>query len=281
MELWCPFAIRKPVPGHEDGSGDFKGGQPKIVHHTTEGSSFVGAFGAYRATGGLPHFTDSYEGGVYTAWQHLPINVAASALKHPEHSGETNRDGHCIQIEHVGQAQFADHFADGYLDGMGRTCRWIEGQTGCPPVAPFPFLSNDSLRLTWRTWHNTAGHFGHQHVPFNDHWDPGRLNITRILGSASSPSLPVITPYPEDHMHRVDVEITNPPLDDNGNGWVKVPNTDAAKVVSVVAQGSYPPADGYWNLPVFGRQQRGPDTIIQVSEADKRAPARISVLVAD
>lgn len=80
-------------------------------------------------------------------------------------------------------------------------------------------------------------------------------------------------------MHRVD--LTNITLDDKGNGWVAVPNTQADHVVGIVAQGSYPPVDNYWDLPVFGRQQRGADTIIQISEASPKAVEQISVWIAD
>lgn len=182
-EVWCPFAVKAPVPGHTGGFGEFIPGVPKIVHHTTEGGSYIGAYVTYRKTGALPHFTDSFEGGTYGVWQHLPIDVAASALKHPAHSGETNRDN-AIQIEHVGFAATSSRWLPGYLDGIGRLCRWIEQQTGCRPVASARFAAG-APRLDWASWHMSDGHLGHMHVPWNDHVDPGAIDINRILATTA------------------------------------------------------------------------------------------------
>lgn len=96
-----------------------------------------------------------------------------------------------------------------------------------------------------------------------------------------APARPVtrtVTEFPEEQMRRHD--FTVPQLDDKGNGWVVLPGTDAMKVVSVVQRGAFPPDDGYWNLAAFGRQQRGPDTVVQISEADP-AHLEFSVWVAD
>lgn len=44
-------------------------------------------------------------------------------------------------------------------------------------------------------------------------------------------------------------------LDEQGNGWF-FSIAPADQIVSILCQGSYPPADGYWPLPVGGAQQR-------------------------
>jgi hypothetical protein len=167
-------------------------------------------------------------------------------------------------------------WTDPYLDGIGGLCRWIEAQTGCRPVCTVQFVVG-AAHLSWPDWHVYNGHLGHMHVPFNDHSDPGAMNIARIL--VAGPHSPPATPFPEDQMRRIDVHVDN--LDGKGNGWVRLANIDAAKVVSVVAHGAYPPVDGYWNLPTFGRQQRGADTIIQISEANANTPVHLSVWIAD
>jgi hypothetical protein len=285
--VWCPFAMQDVL---RSGAGAFVNATAKIVHHTTEGSSYTGARSAYEKTGALPHFTDTFENGAYRVWQHLPIDQAATALKHPSGTPETNR-ANAVQIEHVGFAGRAHDFPDGYLLGIATLCRWIESERGVPRSAPFAF-GPGAPRLSWEQWESFGGHFGHCHVPGNDHWDPGALDVGHIL-SAGIPPLPVpgpgsprpgpgpaplaVTPFPEDHMRRIDVDLGE--LDDHG--WVRVPGVDASKVVSVVAQGAFPPADGYWNLPTFGRQARDGDTIIQVSEADPRFHDQLSVWVAD
>lgn len=227
---WCPFALKAPVSGYAAGFGGFVPGVPKIVHHTTEGGSYVGAWVTYRKTGALPHFTDSFEGGIYGLWQHLPIDVAASALRHPAHSGHTNRDN-AIQVEHVGWTAMSSKWAPGYLDGIARLSRWIEAQTGCLPRAEGKFAAG-APRLDWQSWHMANGHLGHMHVPFNDHSDPGAMDIERVL-AAPTPTPPpvVVTPFPGDHMRRLDM--TERGLDGDGNGHTDLFEVPAFHVVSV------------------------------------------------
>jgi hypothetical protein len=56
-------------------------------------------------------------------------------------------------------------------------------------------------------------------------------------------------------------------LDERGNGHLPTPlDVPADMVVSLVAQGSYPPADGYWNVPVLGRQMRDGGTMVTATE---------------
>jgi hypothetical protein len=35
--------------------------------------------------------------------------------------------------------------------------------------------------MTEDEWNNFDGWCGHQHVPENEHWDPGKLDIGRLL----------------------------------------------------------------------------------------------------
>ena len=50
----CPFATFEEISG---AVGPFAGGPFKIVHHTTEGSTYAGAKAAYKAAKSDPHFT--------------------------------------------------------------------------------------------------------------------------------------------------------------------------------------------------------------------------------
>lgn len=202
MDLWCPFAVRDPVPNYEGGAGPMQGGGSKILHHTTEGSNYAGARATYATTGDLPHFTDSFEGGEYRVAQHLPLDVGATALVH--NGGITNTDN-VIQIEHVGFAtdlpagvpawMLARSWPGGYLSGIARLCRWIEGQTGCPAVSTVQFTDHGfgawPGRLTWDVWNAYTGHLGHMHAPENDHGDPGPMNIVAVLsGEGDDMTLP-------------------------------------------------------------------------------------------
>lgn len=158
--------------------GEWTGGGWKIVHHTTEGSSYAGARATYLKTRAIPHFTDSFDGGVYRVWQHLELNVAARALSRPWYGRATNTDN-VIQIEHVGWAESSPLWAQGYLEGIGWLCRWIEGQVGVRRKAGYSFAAPP--KLNWGTWHDYSGHLGHCHVPYNNHTDPGNFAIEIIL----------------------------------------------------------------------------------------------------
>lgn len=174
--LWCPFA---EVDLLTSKAGPMVAAPAKIVHHTTEGSTYAGAKRAYDASGSFSHFTDSFEGGRYHVRQHLALDQAATALKHPDGKPQTNR-ANAIQIEHVGFAGQAHRMPAGYLDGIAVLCRWIELARGVPRSAPFAF-GPGAPRLSWPQWESFGGHFGHCHVPGNDHWDPGALDIDHIL----------------------------------------------------------------------------------------------------
>jgi hypothetical protein len=185
MQQFFPHALR--TPGHD--AGGFTGGGAKIVHHSTEGSTLAGALAAFRANNSWPHFTDTFENGVYVVHQHLPLNLAARSLEHPSGTGETNRD-HCIQIEHVGFAARMHDIPAGYIAGIAALCRFIEHQSGVKRQASFPFTAPGiAHRLDFATFHRYSGHLGHQHVPNqpSGHSDPGRLPIAAILHPQALP----------------------------------------------------------------------------------------------
>jgi hypothetical protein len=66
--------------------------------------------------------------------------------------------------------------------------------TGTPLVAPIPFYGADcgwtlatvnaKQRMSYTAWDKATGVFAHQHVPENDHWDTGALNISAVLAAA-------------------------------------------------------------------------------------------------
>ena len=174
---WFIFATR--VEGVSAGS--HVGGGWKITHHTTEGSTAAGAFAAYRRHGGWPHFTAEWSRGRMRLFQHLPLEVAARALKNPSDGWETNR-ARTIQIEHVGFARNTGRWSEARYSAIGRLCRWIEGETGCPRATTRGVSFSRPRKLSGRNFHQRAGHHGHVHVPGNDHTDPGRgFRIAQVL----------------------------------------------------------------------------------------------------
>lgn len=171
---WCPFA-RKLVrnsPGPLDRS--FVG---KIVWHTTEGDS--DATPTLDANGDWPHFEIQRDGSII---QYLPLDHMAAALRHLEPT-PTNA-AHAIQIEVVGHAS-RPRWPQSQKLAARRLARWIETNSGVTRRAGVMFRSPTQATAGWRLtneqWLRYSGHCGHQHVPQNDHVDPGAIDINFIL----------------------------------------------------------------------------------------------------
>ncbi|MEA2218965.1 MAG: hypothetical protein QOJ35_1591 [Solirubrobacteraceae bacterium] len=169
------------LPGVEringNDAGTFVASGPKIVWHTTEGSSVDGAVGAFQTNNSWPHFTlDPATGRLV---QHVPLNRAGRSLEHPQGTVETNR-AHAIQVELVGFAKDSDHMSDAACARIAELARKIEAAVGVPRRAIATFTLTGQ-RLSESAWLGGSGHCGHQHVPHNNHTDPGALRMDRIL----------------------------------------------------------------------------------------------------
>ena len=179
MPDWCPLAVRDDAGAHD--AGAFVAGPPRGVLHATEGSSYAGARGAYAENDSWPHFTVSFEGGVFTARQHLSVSAAARSLEHRPGTVETNKQS-AIQIEIVGMAAGAPDFSKKYLDGLAGIMRWIETNVGVARSCAVTFTAPGAeTRLTDAQWLAYAGWCGHQHVPHNAHEDPGAIDVGYLL----------------------------------------------------------------------------------------------------
>lgn len=171
--LWLPNAKR--VRGKD--CGPFVAAAPKLLWHTTEGSTAEGALGAYRATGSFPHFTFTPLTGALL--QHVPLNRGARALEHPAGTVETNR-AHVIQVELVGNAASTPSWPDAAYARIAALARDIEAAVGIRRHAMATF-SGSAGRLGADTWLHEGGHCGHEHAPNNNHTDPGGFKIAKIL----------------------------------------------------------------------------------------------------
>lgn len=132
------------------------------------------------------------------AWQAIPFNRTAYALKGVA-GRETNHMGRCCaQIALVGYARDMHRLTDDQLDWLATTvfgpASWLCGI----PMAPHPTFwgegagfvlatTTSKARLTWAQWESLNGWIGHQHAPGQDHWDPGALNWPRIAATATAP----------------------------------------------------------------------------------------------
>jgi N-acetylmuramoyl-L-alanine amidase-like protein len=193
--LWYPTA-NTTVLGNSAGAFDTSYPMRGVIH-TTEGASATGAFAAYRNANSWPHFTVGMDGIVY---QHIPVNVAARSLKNASGGVETNRAG-AIQIEVCGKAA-QPNWPLAQVQAMILLMRWLEQETGIRPVAP-AFHGGGAaavapFRFSPADWRQFGGWCGHQHVPENDHWDPGALVIANLL--------PTEVSMPENPTPNIDIQ---------------------------------------------------------------------------
>jgi hypothetical protein len=164
-----------------------------VVWHTTEGSTAAGAIAAMRVADSWAHFTATYEHGRLEVYQHIPLDRAARALRHPAGTVDTNRMGdHCVQVEVVGFAAKAPGLPAGYLAALADFARDLEAVTGTPrrcgvtfKAYPDSYGTGNGVRLSEAGWRAYSGHLGHMHVPGNTHGDPGALDIAAVLRTAT------------------------------------------------------------------------------------------------
>ena len=177
-KLWHPDAIRAP----SEDAGAFTGGGHKIVLHTTEGGTPTSVVATLKANRSAVHFVIGTAGPLY---QLIPLNKAGRGLEHPS-GPETNR-ANAIQIEIVGFAKDSQNWSDAFYERIGHLCRWIEKNFNVPHKCGVEFTataSSPAKRLGGQAFFEYAGYIGHEHVPGNSHWDPGRLRINKLLKAA-------------------------------------------------------------------------------------------------
>lgn len=190
-----------------DGRLAFTGGPPKVLWHTTEGRTLEDAIRAYINGGNInPHITATWTGTKTRIAQHVSTASASFALRNLAGGVQTNTD-HAIQIEVVATCDlrkrgqpgwlYIEDLPDQFVADLGKLVRWLGSDAGVPPVSsvtwmPYPH-AGDAQRLSGPAWDVYGGHLGHQHVPENDHGDPGLLPLERIFkaaGVADTPSTP-------------------------------------------------------------------------------------------
>lgn len=184
-----------------------------IVAHSTEGSTLEGAVATLRARNSASH--EVWEIGGERV-QLVALDQPARALLNLPGGVETNNRGGVIQVEIVGFASRSsaaqalrvdeDHVPagtpiiaeldDDQLSWLGHALRDLCAQVGAPFVFPRPFLpypasyGDNGARLTFDEWLTVEGVIGHQHVPENDHGDPGALDVARMVALTT----PALTP---------------------------------------------------------------------------------------
>jgi hypothetical protein len=99
---------------------------------------------------------------------------------------ETNRRS-AIQIEIAWKAAEIDQLPEAMVERLWDWMRWVETQTGVQRSVYPKFYGQEASglhsvsRMTNDEWNAFDGWCGHQHVPENVHWDPGKLDIDKLL----------------------------------------------------------------------------------------------------
>lgn len=198
----CPFANQTM---RWDGTWpmSYTSGPWRGLLHTTEGTG-VPAYADEKGRKGAkaPHFTllpDVAQRSV-VVYQHFDTNRPSRALSNTTAPGETNRE-QVVQIELVGTCGWVYTIApnskallwpeapEWALAGVRRLMRWIEDAHGIPSTStPRRWTAWNARpdKMSPAEWDKFAGWCGHQHVPENDHTDPGALPIGRLLRGADT-----------------------------------------------------------------------------------------------
>ncbi|MFE7463114.1 N-acetylmuramoyl-L-alanine amidase [Streptomyces sp. NPDC057499] len=181
---------------HSKYPGDTMPHPNAIVLHTTEGSNWPDYSGGSVA----PTFTVKADGSVR---QHFYANESARALVNAAGGVQTNTLN-VVQIELVGTCDsggpgvFWPKATDAQLAGLAKLVKWLTTTYPIPlkstskPWLSYPssYGSKNGQRMTFSEWTNFNGIAGHQHVPENDHGDPGNFPIARLIALAGGASVP-------------------------------------------------------------------------------------------
>lgn len=165
--------------------GTYVDGPFRGILHTTESVDYTPSTTNYYGHSNPPHFTLARKSGQARVYQHYSIRVASRALKNLAGGVETNRRS-AIQIEIAWRAANIQNLPPYMKESLRNLMRWINGECGIASVAPQFYGSEaygngSAARMSANAWNAFNGWCGHQHVPENDHWDPGRIDIAYLL----------------------------------------------------------------------------------------------------
>lgn len=175
----------------------------RFVWHTTEGGNIDSNIGTYARDGWFPHFTaelPNAAGAGGRIAQHIDTGQSATAVSHVVAAVETNRL-HCLQVELCGNAVNMPNLSDPQL-------RWLGEKLIAPLVPGHQFALHAATFLKYPAsygphapcrfsddeWFAFSGVCGHEHIPYDQHGDPGGINAQRACdwaGKLLNPDHPV------------------------------------------------------------------------------------------
>ncbi|MFB7605303.1 hypothetical protein [Streptomyces gardneri] len=193
------------------GTGQYSGSDMEVncgVIHTTEGPTLYNYGGGASA----PTVTSvpDFKAKRLVHHQHFDVDESARALVNKAGGVQTNQ-ANAFQWELVGTCDPATHQKwtrqgidhiywpeppDWAVRDVAALMRWLHDNhdiplTGRAVWMAYPASYGDSpVRMSFAEWTSFKGWCGHQHVPENDHGDPGALPFARILAVAKGGSTP-------------------------------------------------------------------------------------------
>lgn len=185
------------------------------VMHTTEGRTVP----SYGGGGSAPNFTalPDIKAKKLKWYQHFDFDVSSRALVNKAGGVDTNT-ANAVQVELVGTCDernattwdgkragidylFWPAAPDWALAELAKFVKWAHEEHGVrldSTVTWKPYKKGqvggsygaNGVRLTGSQWGAYYGWLGHQHVPENDHGDPGDLDFARVLAHAKGSNPP-------------------------------------------------------------------------------------------
>lgn len=183
-----------------------------IVWHSTEGRTLPSYDGGALA----PNLTavPDFAAKKLRWYQHFDFDTSSRALRNLPGGVPTNTLN-AAQVEIVGTCDPTTHrkwgstphlympeLPDWAIRDLAAFAKWAHEQHGVPLSSGLTFQAypasygNTNNRMTGAQWTSFKGHCGHQHVPENDHGDPGAFPMAAILNAAKGGTAPL----PEDDM---------------------------------------------------------------------------------
>ncbi len=156
-----------------------------VLHSTESDPGTCEAVARYLIAHGYePHevFDPSNGDGVIL----LPKTEPGKALLNLPGGVETNRRGGVYQIEIVGRAVDVPTYDDAWYARLKARLLEVCEFNETPYVFPLTFqpypqsYGKNLVRMSYDEWLCFEGVCGHQHVPENDHGDPGALDVARL-----------------------------------------------------------------------------------------------------
>jgi hypothetical protein len=171
-----------------------------VVWHTTEGRSLP----SYGGGASAPNFTavPDFKAKRLVWYQHFDFDVSSRALVNRSGGVETNTLN-VVQVEIVGTCDPSTHrkwgsashlytpdLPDWAVRDLAAFAKWAHDQHGVPLTSGVTFKAypssygSNGVRMSYAKWNDYRGHCGHQHVPENDHGDPGAFPMAAVLAAA-------------------------------------------------------------------------------------------------